>query len=70
MGHIKIEVHYIAVEDDGSETRGTGVFAMDEKELAHKELAAAKFQLGILQAFSDAVVNFNSASDAEMAKRG
>lgn len=63
MGHVKIEVHYIAVEDDGSETRGTGVFAMDEKELAHKELAGAKFQLGIQQAFMDAVMNFQIAAD-------
>ena len=63
MEHIKIEVQYIAVEDDGNETRGTGVFAMDEKELAHKELAGAKFQLGIQQAFMDAVMNFQTAAD-------
>jgi len=69
MGHVKIEVSYIAVDDDGTEVKGTGVFAMDEKELAHNELAAAKFQLGVQQAFMDAVMNFNSASDAEMAKR-
>lgn len=70
MGHIKIEVNYSTVDDDGTEVKGTGVFTMDEKELAHKELAGAKFQLGVLLAFSDAVVNFNSAADAEMAKQG
>jgi len=68
MGHIKIEVSYIAVDDDGSEVRGTGVFAMDEKELAQKELAGTKFQLGLLQAFTDATMRFNAAVDAEMGK--
>ena len=70
MGHIKIEVNYSTVDDDGTEVKGTGVFTMDEKELAHKELAGAKFQLGVQQAFMDAVMNFNSAADAEMAKQG
>ena len=69
MGHVKIEVSYIAVADDGTEVKGTGVFAMDEKELAHKELAGAKFQLGIQQVFMDAVMRFNSAANAEMANR-
>ena len=69
MGHVKIEVSYIAVADDGTEVKGTGVFAMDEEELAHKELAGAKFQIGVQQAFMDAVMRFNSAADAEMAKR-